>query len=142
MVNEMVCPSPVSSLAEMLATLDPVMQPGVYVFTTAEALTADDAQRVVSTVREDAGLSVVTDEEHATLRGWPVALQVAWITLKVYSDLNAVGLTAAVSRVLAAQGIACNVVAGVCHDHIFVPYARRSAALEALRQLQADAREV
>lgn len=79
-------------------------------------------------MREAEGLSVVTDEIYALRRGWPVAMRAAWLTLKVHSDLNAIGLTAAISRVLAAQRIPCNVIAGVCHDHVFVPHARGAAA--------------
>ena len=139
MVKEKLPRRPVSDLSVMLATLTPVLQSGVFVFATASDLTAEDAPHIVSSMREEEGLSVIAAEEHAARRGWPVALQVAWLTLKVHSDLNAVGLTAAVSRVLAAQGIACNIVAGVCHDHVFVPYAQRSAALQALRCLQSDA---
>lgn len=63
-------------------------------------------------------------------------VRAAWITLTVHSDLAAVGLTAAFSRVLAEAGISCNVVAGVRHDHIFVPVERAADAMAALRRLQ------
>jgi len=43
------------------------------------------------------------------------------ITLMVHSALDSVGLTAAVTRQLADEGISCNVVAGYFHDHLFVP---------------------
>ena len=132
-------PRPVSDLAEMLATLEPVLHPGAYVFCAVDTLYANDWKYILASMREPEGLSVVTQEDHARLRGWPVAMRAAWLTLKVHSDLNAVGLTAAVSRVLTAQGIACNVVAGVRHDHLLVPYAEGAAALDALRRLQADA---
>ena len=50
-----------------------------------------------------------------------------------------VGLTAAVAVALADAGIACNVVAAVHHDHLFVPVESADAALAALRALQPDA---
>jgi hypothetical protein len=53
----------------------------------------------------------------------------------VHSALDGVGLTAAVASVLAERGIACNVVAGFHHDHLFVPWERREEALEALASL-------
>ena len=59
----------------------------------------------------------------------------AWITLEVHSDLNAVGLTAAVSGALARAGISCNVVAAACHDHLFVPVEAAPAALACLESL-------
>jgi hypothetical protein len=61
----------------------------------------------------------------------------AWITLTVHSDLEAVGLTAAVSVALGAAGISCNVVAGTYHDHLFVPAQKAADAMAALRKLQA-----
>jgi uncharacterized protein len=62
----------------------------------------------------------------------------AKISLQVYSDLEGVGLTAAVSSALAEAGIACNVIAGAYHDHLFVPWERREEAMEILRDLSAQ----
>ncbi|MFT3878132.1 MAG: ACT domain-containing protein [Gemmatales bacterium] len=62
--------------------------------------------------------------------------QAEWITLEVYSDLSGVGLTAAVSGVLAKAGISCNVVAGYHHDHLFVPAGRGQEAVKLLLELQ------
>lgn len=47
------------------------------------------------------------------------------------------GLTAAVATALADDGIACNVVAGYHHDHLFVPAARAADAMESLVRLAA-----
>src|SRR5262249_61059853 len=93
--------------------------------------------RPAATLAEDEGLSVVVPEEEALRHGWTVAFRSAWITLRVHSDLHAVGLTAAFSRALADAGIACNVIAGVHHDHLFVPAGRAADALAALAPLQA-----
>jgi hypothetical protein len=57
----------------------------------------------------------------------------------VHSDLAAVGLTAAVSAVLARVGITCNVIAGVSHDHLFVPVADAECAMQELETLQRGA---
>ena len=59
----------------------------------------------------------------------------ARITLTVHSALEGVGLTAAVAGALAQAGIACNVVAGYHHDHLFVPWDRREEALAILQRL-------
>lgn len=58
-----------------------------------------------------------------------------WITLRVHSALDAVGLTAAVARELADAGLSCNVVAGFHHDHLFVEQARADEALAVLHRL-------
>jgi hypothetical protein len=55
----------------------------------------------------------------------------------VRSDLHAVGITAEVAAALAKAGISCNVVAGVGHDHIFVPIAQAAAAMGVLASLAA-----
>ena len=43
-----------------------------------------------------------------------------WITLRVHSALDAVGMTAAFSVALAVAGLSVNVVAGLHHDQVFV----------------------
>jgi hypothetical protein len=65
-----------------------------------------------------------------------VQFRAAWITLQVHSDLAAVGLTAAFSSALAQAGISCNVVAGMHHDHLFVPVDQAQQAMRSLQALQ------
>ena len=72
--------------------------------------------------------------DHAPSDGEP---QWAQITLAVDSSLEAVGLTAAVAKALGDAGIPCNVVAAMHHDHLFVPWAQRDAAMTALHTLSA-----
>ena len=83
-----------------------------------------------ATVAEAEGLTVVAPL--AALGGgepW------ARISLTVHSDLAAVGLTAAFATALGREGISCNVIAGMHHDHLFVPWDRRENAMAALRAL-------
>lgn len=54
------------------------------------------------------------------------------LTLTVHSSLEAVGLTAFVSKVLADNCIPANVIAAFYHDHIFVPSHLASKALALL----------
>jgi hypothetical protein len=89
----------------------------------------------VATIREAEGWSLIVDEAEARTRGWHIHARCAWISLRVHSDLHAIGLTAAVAQALAAAGIACNVVAGALHDHLFVPVDQAERALAILRGL-------
>lgn len=89
----------------------------------------------IATVREDEGLTLVLRQEAADGAGLAYDAPMAWITLRVHSALEAVGMTAAFSAALTAAGIGCNVVAGFHHDHIFVPLARGEEARALLATL-------
>lgn len=93
----------------------------------------------VAIVHEVEGVTVVVAEADALRRDWNVVFHSAWITLRVHSDLAAVGLTAAFARVLGDAGISCNVIAGSYHDHLFVPIDRADDAMAALHSLQTRA---
>ena len=129
--------TPVTDLAELLATMAPQLNAGAWAWCALPADAALDGIDAVATMREAEGLTVVVAERDAVARGWTIAFRAAWITLRVHSDLAAVGLTAAFARALGDAGISCNVVAGVHHDHLFVPIARADDAMRALQSLQA-----
>lgn len=127
---------PISDLSLLLRSMEPVLNPGVFVFTSIQDMAEIEASTIVASIREPEGLSVVMRESDARQRGLPILFRAAWITLTVHSDLAAVGLTAAFSSALAAAGIGCNVVAGAYHDHLFVPFETSERAMLALRNLQ------
>jgi hypothetical protein len=110
------------------------------VFCSVPSVPADLA--AVVTVREDEGSTVVVDRDEANRRGWSWTFPCAWITLRVTSALDAVGLTAVVASALAEREIPANVVAGFHHDHLFVPVDRGAAAMQALGGLSEDARRL
>lgn len=130
---------PVSDLQALLARMQPVLHPGRYVFAAVPPGAAIDPGLIVASIRELEGLSVVLAEKDAIASGLPPVFPAAWITLQVTSDLAAVGLTAAFSRALAQGGISCNVIAGVHHDHLFVPAGQARQAMDALHALQRSA---
>jgi hypothetical protein len=132
---------PVSDLATLLRSMRPVLNPGTYVFASAPAGPAVDPARIVAAVREPEGPSLVLLEEDAARLGLAAVFRCAWITLRVESALEAVGLTAAVAAALAEDGIPCNVVAGLRHDHLFVPVERAERAMRALARVGGGARE-
>lgn len=91
----------------------------------------------ITTIREEEGVTAIIPTALADelQQSGP---DFARITLQVHSDLEASGLTAAVSTALAARQIACNVIAGFHHDHLFVPWDKQSAAMSALEALSQD----
>ncbi|SFZ79026.1 ACT domain-containing protein [Chitinimonas taiwanensis] len=127
----------IRALDTLLATMTPVLNLGVYAFACLDAGRAPDQLPAIATLREQEGWTVVLPLDAARQHGLNVLFEAAWISLHVHSDLAAVGLTAAFAGALAEQGIACNVLAGAYHDHLFVPHAEAEAAMAALLALQA-----
>ncbi|MBP7914993.1 MAG: ACT domain-containing protein [Vitreoscilla sp.] len=126
---------PVTDLALLLSRMEPVLNEGVWVYAMVPHGTDLGGVEPLATFREAEGLTLVVPEADAQRLGWPELFRAAWITLQVHSDLQAVGLTAAFARALGDAGISCNVLAGACHDHLFVPVERSQDALAALRAL-------
>jgi uncharacterized protein len=117
-----------TDLKVLLRTMEPVLWPEAYGYAVLAG--GPMPEGVFATVAEAEGLTVVAPL--AALGGgepW------ARISLTVHSDLTAVGLTAAIAGALGREGISCNVIAGVHHDHLFVPWDRREDAMAALRGL-------
>ncbi|MDR5804943.1 ACT domain-containing protein [Caballeronia sp. LZ001] len=130
---------PVSDLALLLASMQPELNEGTYVFSSVQPGRDVPSLAPIATFREREGLTVIIDEPTALREGLPVLFRAAWITLTVHSDLQAVGLTAAVAEALTRARISCNVVAAAFHDHLFVPADRADDALAQLAGLQARA---
>ncbi|MDX3774998.1 ACT domain-containing protein [Chromatiaceae bacterium AAb-1] len=126
----------ISDLNTLIAHMQPVLNPGRYAFVTLPPGLVLDPSRMIASVREPEGISVVLTEADALELGLTIAFTAAWITLTVHSDLAAVGLTAAFSKALGQADISCNVVAGVHHDHVFVPIEQAQPAMDALHALQ------
>jgi hypothetical protein len=120
-----------NELSILLATLQPILHPEAFVF---RSITDAVPPNSVAWFREAEGLSVIVPASESDA----AENQFAWITLTVESSLTAVGLTAAVATALANEGIACNVVAALRHDHLFVPIHRAEDAMEVLKRLQKE----
>lgn len=124
---------PIAELASLLRELDPVLNDGVYIFAQAPAGFAPD--NCIGMFREAEGVSVIVTEREAGMVGLTPQFRAAWITLRVHSDLHAIGLTACFSTALAAHGVSCNVVSGVHHDHLFVPLEKAQQAMSCLETI-------
>ena len=124
--------NPITNLNLLLASMEPTLNAGIYYFATLKP----EQDALIATIREEEGLSVVVTEETAQNYKLAVQFKAAWITLTVHSDLAAVGLTAVFAKVLGEANISCNVVAGNCHGHIFVPYEKADIEMITLHALQ------
>jgi len=133
--------APVRDSRAMIAGMDPVLKPGEWIFAAVPhgGPVPAEAADALATFREDEGLTLVLPREQAEAAGLGADLPMARIVLSVHSALDGVGLTAAASTALAAEGIACNVIAAFHHDHLFVPAALAADALAALRGAQQQA---
>ncbi len=109
----------------MLAGMAPVLHPDPWRFMLLEG---DPPKDAFALIREDEGVTAIVS-------GPGEGAAFARITLMVHSALEGVGLTAAVSGALAQAGIACNIVAGYYHDHLFVPRERCEEALAVCQRL-------
>lgn len=109
-------------LSRLLEMLDPRLYPDRYSFAAADE--PHLAEGAFAIIREDEGICCIAPDPGGE---W------ARITLGVQSSLDAVGLTAVLSSWLADVGISTNIVAGLFHDHLFVPWDRREEALQCLR---------
>jgi predicted N-acetyltransferase YhbS len=128
------------NLPALLAALHPVLRDGEYVYVLWPHGRPLEPG-IQAAVREAEGLTVVLPRETADSLGLAYDFVAAWITLEVHSALEAVGLTAAVGKVLTDARISCNVLAGFHHDHLLVPVADAPRALEVLNELSAASRD-
>jgi uncharacterized protein len=121
-----------TDLRRLLGELDPEVVPGSFVVVTAvEPLPVV----AVATVREAEGVAHVLSRPDADRLGLTYDVVLGWITLRVHSALDAVGLTASVATALTEAGISANALAGFHHDHLLVPVDRTEEAVAVLRSL-------
>jgi hypothetical protein len=120
-----------SDLTKLISEMRPELLPGRYVFVDLSGLPVEEIE-ILASVREAEGLSGVISQEDADRIGAEYGFVAAWITLRVHSALEAVGLTAAVSGRLAEEQISCNVIASLHHDHLLVPAEDGDRALNSL----------
>ena len=124
-------------LDTLLVLLEPSLLPGDFVFCTAANLKYGDFAELqpLASYQEEEGLTLVLAKQSADVAGLAYDSVFNCITLMVHSSLEAVGLTAAVSGKLAANGISANVMAAYHHDHVFVPENKAQLALKLLTEL-------
>lgn len=128
---------PIKDTKAMIAGMDPVMEPGLFVFVTSPAPTDEQMSAARARYEEAEGTSLILPLDVAEAQGFDCSLPMACLTLRVHSALDGVGLTGAVAGALAEAGIPCNMVAAFHHDHAYVPAARAEEALAVLQAVAA-----
>lgn len=123
-------------LAVLVQHMEPVLDARPYGYGVMQVgATVPDAVDAFAIIAEPEGVTVVALVTKLDAVGIAYQGQWARISLSIHSDLAAVGLTAAIAAELARHGISANVVAGYYHDHFFVQWDRRAAAMVALTAL-------
>jgi uncharacterized protein len=124
-----------TDLSRLLAGLDPLLHEGEYVFVTLPDRRTPAGVDPVLAFDEEEGRTLVLPRDQADAAGLAGVFHSAWITLRIHSSLQAVGMMAVIAAALAEAGISCNAVSAYFHDHIFVPADRAPEAVDLLRGL-------
>ncbi len=127
-----------TNLQQLLKTMQPKLNAGEYVFCVVNDLSVINQQDILFFFNEQEGLTIVLQKERAEQYQLDYSFIASWITLTVHSSLEAVGLTAAFSTALSAEGISCNVVAAFYHDHIFVDTKHTEKTITILNRFSAS----
>ncbi|MDR1027236.1 MAG: ACT domain-containing protein [Rickettsiales bacterium] len=113
--------------------LNPVLHEEAYAFAAVDdGLAVKLMPDAVCVFKEAEGATIVLPESDAAKHGLSFGFRAAWITLAAETSLDGLGITAAFSKVLADNGISCNVFAPIHHDHIFVPFDKGAEAVRLL----------
>lgn len=123
------------NLTTLIKEMKPFVNKGEYVFTSVSNTSNIDKEEIISLFKEQEGVTLILKKSVADNLNLPYSFITSWITLKIHSALDAVGLTAAFSTELAKNNISCNVVAGYYHDHIFVAKKDEAKTIEVLTNL-------
>lgn len=129
-----------TNLVKLIQNMTPTLQQGDYVFTSVADAHNIDRNDTIGEFKEKEGITLILERSKADALHLEYDFVAAWITLEVHSSLNAIGLTAAISEVLAQNDISCNVIAGYYHDHIFVDRSDAEKAVDLLKQLSKKSR--
>jgi len=131
-----------TDLQQLLTGIDPALDEEIYTFCTVarDARGGHDTPAdCICTFDEREGRTLILPLDSARRDGLVHLGEWAKITLQIHSSLEAVGFIATIATALAHDGISANVMSGYYHDHVFVPWARRHDAIDAIRRVALEA---
>ena len=120
-------------LETLLASMDPVLMDGIYVFATCAPKDVPPGLTPKMMFQEVEGTTLILLEQDAKAHGLVYEFPSRMITLNVHSSLDAVGFLARITTALAKHKMGVNPVSAFFHDHIFVPLGREDEAMTVLR---------
>jgi uncharacterized protein len=121
-----------TNLRLLIQGMTPELDSKPYGYVVAKAELNLPVESCFATIREAEGLTLVGRADILLAAGYVLNSEWAHITLQIHSSLEAIGLTAAFAAALGQVGVSANVIAGFHHDHIFVQWDKRDAAMAAL----------
>jgi hypothetical protein len=124
-----------TDLTKLLQGMKPRLNEGKFVYCTVDSIRQAAKLDPLCMFQEEEAVTVILPKQQADEASLAYSIVCAWITLTVHSSLEAVGLTAAVSKALTEADISCNVVAAYHHDHIFIPARDAKRAMNVLEEL-------
>ena len=128
----------ITNIQQLLKEMEPFLDDTEYIFTTLNYFSLNEeiiSLNPIATFIESEGITLVINRFTAEKHKIPFDVTFKKITLQIHSSLEAVGLTAAVSKVLTENNISANVIAANYHDHIFVPKHKAELSLKVLQAL-------
>ena len=127
------------NLTKLIKYMRPVLDKREFVFSTVSFSERKKLNvNPICEFQEKEGLTLILEKREAEGNKLKYSFDSKMINLSIHSDLNAVGLLAAITNKLAENNISVNVVSAFYHDHLFVSFDK---ADEAIRLLEVTARE-
>lgn len=124
---------PLTDLESLLATLSPRLNDGEYAVVSVSQ--APDDVHPVMTLMEAEGLTMLIPLHEAEERGYDYEVPMAWITLRAYRSVTALGYVPTVTTALYQAQVPAVAGVGRWHTHLFVPAALADTAIKVLERL-------
>ncbi len=127
------------NLRVLLSNMNPSMSQEEFVFCSLDEVRLRElGVRPIATFRESEAISAIIPRQFADDEGLEYSFVARMIKIGVHSNLDAIGLIAAIAGKLAAAGISVNPVSAYFHDYLFVPAEKAHEAMAALAKLSSD----